>query len=374
MNGNLFGLIYTGESNMQLRDLTYSRSIAAVPFGGRYRCIDFILSSMVNSGITNVGVIAQKNYHSLMDHLGSGKEWDLRRKRDGLFILPPFVTKDNTGIYKGTVDALRSCMGYIRRSAQRYAVLTGSHTIYNMTYETMLEQHIATGADITILYRNETQLDRDDQFDNLRLTMAPGGRITDIEINPYRPQSSARSCDAYILERTLLEYLVEEADAHANYDWVRDVLLQKISSLKIYGFEYNGYVARFNSLTSYFNHNMALLDPAVRADLFNPNQPIFTKIKDEVPAIYGANARVKNCIVADGCLIEGEIEDCVLFRGVRIGRDTKLRRCILMQAVEIQDQCELDHVILDKSVIVKRGRRLMGHENFPVILRKGAVV
>ena len=374
MNGNLFGLIYTGESNMQLRDLTYSRSIAAVPFGGRYRCIDFILSSMVNSGITNVGVIAQKNYHSLMDHLGSGKEWDLRRKRDGLFILPPFVTKDNTGIYKGTVDALRSCMGYIRRSSQRYVVLTGSHTIYNTTYEPMLEQHIATGADITIMYRNETQTDREDQFDNMRLTILPGGRITDIEINPYRPQSNARSCDAYILERTLLEYLVEEADAHANYDWMRDVLLQKIKSLKIYGFEYKGYVARFNSLISYFNHNMALLDPAVREDLFNPAQPIFTKIKDEVPAIYGSNAQVKNCIVADGCLIEGDIEDCVLFRGVRVGRDTKLRRCILMQAVEIQDQCELDHVILDKSVIVKRGRRLMGHENFPVILRKGAVV
>lgn len=374
MIGNLFGLIYTGESNMQLRDLTYSRSIAAVPFGGRYRCIDFILSSMVNTGITNVGIIAQKNYHSLMDHLGSGKEWDLRRKRDGLFILPPFVTKDNTGIYKGTVDALRSCMGYIRRSTQRYVVLTGSHTIYNTTYEAMLEQHIATGADITILYRNETQTDRDDQFDNVRLTIVPGGRITDIEINPYRPQTNARSCDAYILERTLLEYLVEEADAHANYDWVRDVLLQKINSLKVYGFEYSGYVARFTSLISYFNHNMALLDPAVRADLFNPSQPIFTKIKDEVPATYGSQARVKNCIVADGCLIEGDIEDCVLFRGVRVGRDTKLRRCILMQAVEIQDQCELDHVILDKSVIVKRGRRLMGHENFPVILRKGAVV
>ena len=374
MNGNLFGLIYTGESNLQLRDLTYSRAIAAVPFGGRYRCIDFVLSSMVNSGITNVGVIAQKNYHSLMDHLGSGKEWDLRRKRDGLFILPPFVTKDNTGIYKGTVDALRSCMGYIRRSTQRYVVLTGSHTIYNTTYDAMLEQHISTGADITMLYRNEPQADRDDQFDNVRLSLQSNGRVVDIEVNPFRAQGAARSCDAYILERTLLEYLVEEADAHANYDWVRDVLLQKVQSLKIYGFEYRRYVARLNSMTSYFNHNMALLDPAVRTDLFNPAHRIYTKVKDEVPAVYGVNARVKNSIVADGCIIDGEIEDCVIFRGVRIGAGAKLRRCILMQAAEIQEQCELDHVVLDKSVVVKRGRRLMGHENFPVILRKGSVV
>ena len=158
MNGsNLFGIIYTGESNMQLRDLTYSRSTAAVPFGGRYRCIDFMLSAMVNTGITNVGLINQKNYHSLMDHLGSGKEWDLTRKRDGLFILPPFVTKENTGLYKGPVDALRSNLGYIRRSSQRYVVFTGSQTVYNTTYDAMLEQHIKTGADITIMYKEGTE-------------------------------------------------------------------------------------------------------------------------------------------------------------------------------------------------------------------------
>ena len=136
MADKAFGLIYTGSSNMQLRELTYSRSVAAVPFAGRYRCVDFILSNLVNTGITNVGIITQKNYHSLMDHLESGKEWDLHRKRDGLFILPPFVTRDNTGLYRGTVDALRSVLGYIRRSAQRYVILTGSHTIFNTTLMT----------------------------------------------------------------------------------------------------------------------------------------------------------------------------------------------------------------------------------------------
>ena len=155
MKGNAFGLIYTGESNLQLRDLTTSRSIAAVPYGGRYRCIDFVLSCMVNSGITNVGIIAQKNYHSLMDHLGAGKEWDLNRKRDGLFILPPYVTKDSTGVYKGTADALRSVMGYVRRSSQKYCVLTGSHTIYNTTFNDMLRFHEEKDADITVLYNDE---------------------------------------------------------------------------------------------------------------------------------------------------------------------------------------------------------------------------
>lgn len=210
MTDKAFGLIYTGESNMQLRELTYSRSIAAVPFAGRYRCIDFILSSLVNSGITNVGIITQKNYHSLMDHVGSGKEWDLHRKRDGLFILPPFVTRDNTGIYRGTIDALRSVLGYIRRSAQRYVVLTGSHTIYNTTFTEMLAQHIKTGADITIMYNEETDFNPEDQYLDLRLTLHESGRVTDLQLDPYRPLSNLQSCDTYIMEKTLLEYLIEE--------------------------------------------------------------------------------------------------------------------------------------------------------------------
>lgn len=376
MNGNLFGIIYTGESNMQLRDLTYSRSTAAVPFGGRYRCIDFMLSAMVNTGITNVGVITQKNYHSLMDHLGSGREWDLIRKRDGLFILPPFVTKENTGLYKGTVDALRSNLGYIRRSSQRYVVLTGSQTIYNTTYDAMLEQHIATGADITVMYnvKPDEEGAAEDIYEDTRLVLDENGRITDIEINPYRPHSDARSCDCFILEKTLLEYLVEEAASHANYGWIRDVLMPKLGVLKIHGFRYDGYVARFNSLTAYFKHTMALLDDNVRKDMFSSEHPVYTKIKDEVPTLYGPNAKVKNSIVADGCVIDGEVENCVLFRGVRVGKEAKLSNCILMQAVEAQSTCELDHVILDKGVTVKRGRRLMGHETCPIILRKGTIV
>ena len=244
-----FGLIYTGESNNQLRDITYSRSIAAVPFGGRYRCIDFILSNLVNTGVTNVGVIAQRNYHSLMDHLGSGKEWDLHRKRDGLFILPPFLTRDNTGIYRGTVDAIRSVMGYVRRSAQRYVILTGSHTIYNSTYDGMIASHIQSGADITIMYSEEKEFDPNGRYDDLRLTIGAGGRITDMQIDPYIPQSNLRSCDAFVMEKSMLEYLIEEAASHAYTDFVRDVLVRNVGRLNINGWRYEGYVARMDSLS-----------------------------------------------------------------------------------------------------------------------------
>ncbi len=372
---NAFGLIFTGETNVRMRDLTLSRSIAAVPFGGRYRCIDFVLSSMVNSGISNVGLITQKNYHSLMDHLGSGKEWDLHRKRDGLFILPPFVTKENTGIYRGTIDALRSVMGYVRRSGQRYVVLTGSHTVYNTTYNAMIEQHIATGADITMMYSVETgRFDPEEQYDDLRLTVDAHDRVTDLKVDPYRPESEFRSCDAFVMEKTLLEYLVEEASSHGLTDFTRDVLLKKLDSLRVYGYRYDGYVARFSSLGTFYRHNMDLLKRNVRRDLFCAEHPIYTKVKDEAPARYGEGASVKNSLVADGCVINGTIENCVLFRGVTIGHGSVIRDCILMQACEIRENVELDYVVLDKGVTVKAGRRLAGYDSFPVIIRKGSTV
>ena len=374
MTDNAFGLIYTGEANLQLRELTYSRSVAAVPFAGRYRCIDFILSNLVNTGILNVGVIAQKNYHSLMDHLGSGKEWDLHRKRDGLFILPPFVTRENTGIYNGTVDAIRSVMGYVRRSQQRYVVLTGSHIIYNTTYTDMIARHIKTGADITIMYNDVTTFDPADQFDDLRLTLDEKGRVYDLQIDPYRPLTPSQSCDVFVMEKTLLEYLIEEAAAHALTDFVRDILVKNVSTLKLFGYRYEGYVARMNSLSSYFSHNMAVLDRGVRSDLFHPQHPIYTKVKDEAPATYGPDARVSNSLVADGCIVEGSIENCVLFRGVHVGASSVLRDCIIMQASDVRENCSLDHVILDKGVTVRAGRKLAGYDSFPVIIRKGSII
>ncbi len=374
MISNAFGIIYTGDNSLRLKDLTYSRSVAAVPYGGRYRCIDFIMSCMVNSGMTNIGIIAQKNYHSLMDHLGSGKEWDLHRKRDGLFMLPPFVTRDNVGLYRGTVEALKSVSGYIRRSSQRYAFLSGSYTIFNTTFHDMLEQHIKTGADITIMYNDETAFDPEDQYEDLRLMVDSRGRVTDMEIDPYRPGSPHKSCDVVLMEKTLLEYLVEEASAHGQYDFQQDVLMRNVNKLKIYGYQYNGYVARLNSPNSFFAANMALLEQKVRMDLFNDEHPIYTKVKDEVPARYGPRAHAKNSIVADGCIIEGDIENCVLFRGVYVAEGAKLKNCIIMQAAQVQENSELSHVVLDKSVIVKRGRHLSGYESFPIITRKGSII
>ncbi len=374
MTSNAFGLIYTSEGNPLMRDLALTRSVAAVPFGGRYRCIDFILSDLVNSGVTSVGLITQKNYHSLMDHLGAGKEWDLHRKREGLFILPPFMTKENTGIYRGSIDAFRSCMGYVRRCPQQYVLLTGSHTIFNTTFNDMIARHVETRANITILYNDVELAASEEQNRDLRLVLDESGRVQEMEINPYRPRSAHRSCGVFVIDKLLLEYLIEEAYARGDYDFERDILLKKCGTLRIMGYRYDGYVARLDSANDFYRHNLALLQPEVRNDLFNPAHPIYTKVKDEASAKYGENAVVKNAMLADGCIVDGTVENSILFRGVTMKKGAVVKNSILMQAAMIGENCYLDHVILDKGVVVRDGRTLTGYDGFPIILKKGTTI
>lgn len=374
MIDNAFGLIYTGETNSRLKDLTMSRSVAALPFGGRYRNIDFVLSNLVNSGVSSVGLIAEKNYHSLMDHLGSGKEWDLHRKREGLFILPPFMTKDNAGVFRGSVDAIRSVLGYVRRAPEPMVIVSSSHTLFNMDLTPMMEQHMRSGADITILYNEDGAIEPDEPCLDLRLILDEAGRVTEMELDPYRPRSILKSCDVMIMKKSLLEYLVEEAYARGEYDFHRDVLLKKCRTLRIMGFKYEGFVARITSIESYFTNSMALLQESVRKDLFNSAHPIYTKVKDEVPAKYGPEALVKNALVADGCNIEGQVENSILFRGVSVQPGAKVTNSIIMQGVTVGRNASLDHLILDKGVTILPGRFLLGYDSFPIVIRKNQTV
>ena len=374
MINNAFGLIVTADRSTHLKDLTLSRSAGAVPFGGRYRFIDFTLSNMVNAGITSVGLITEKNYHSLMDHLGSGKEWDLHRKRDGLFILPPFMTKDNSGVFRGAIDAIRSVLGYVRRTQEDYAILAWPRVVMNLDLTAMMEQHVETGADITILYAEDGSLRPEEQNQDLRLILDEKGRVTDMELDAYRPHSMNRSADVMILKKELLEYLVEEAYARGEYDFHRDILLKKCKTLNIMGYKFEGFLARMESVEGYFANSMALLNPDVQADLFNARRPIYTKVKDEVAARYSVSAQVKNALVADGCVIEGLVENSILFRGVHVKPGARIYNSIVMQGAEVDENAILDHVILDKGVKILPGRSLQGYDSFPIVIRKNQTV
>lgn len=375
MNQEAFGLIFTGESNPLMRDLVLSRAVAAVPFGGRYRCIDFVLSNLVNTGIRNVGLIVQKNYHSLMDHLGTGKEWDLNRKRDGLFLLPPFSTKDNTGVYRGDIDAFHSIMQYVRRSSQKTLIICGSHTVFNTTFDAILKQHKETGADITIMYNEDPRFFPEEQNRDLRLLLDEDGMtVNGLEWNPRTPGSDYRSCEINVIDKDLFEDLVEEAYSRGMVDFVREVMLPRAKDLKVMGWRYDGYVARIDSINTYFMHNMELLNATAAKDLYNMRHPIYTKVKDEIASQYGEHANVKNVLMADGCLIDGAVENSIVFRGVTVERGAVVKNSILMQGVAVRSGAVLDHVILDKNVTVNAGRQLTGYEGIPLVFRKNLTI
>jgi glucose-1-phosphate adenylyltransferase len=368
------GIIYTGDSNASLRELTLRRSVAALPFGARYRVIDFTLSNMINSGIINVGIITQNNYHSLMDHLDSGKQWDLDRKSGGLFILPPYVSPDNTGWYRGQVEAFHSNMSYIRKSPQNYVVISGSSMVCNLTYNEVMEFHKSNMADITVVYKEDKKAAKEELSKHTLLQTDEQNRIWDIEVKPSVPKSDKVSMEMYILEKKLFDYLIEECTARGQYDFIKDILIRNKDKLKILGYPYKGYLAKITSIKSYFRSNMELFDSENFHELFHRCGPIYTKVKDEVPAKYGDNSKAENSLVADGCIIDGQIENCIIFRGVMVAKGAVVKNSIIMQDTEIQENAVLENVILDKEVFVRKGKRLIGQESYPMVIKKKVII
>ncbi len=371
---NVMGVIYTGENDARLRELTLIRAIAALPVAGRYRVIDFLVSSMVNSGMKNVGVITQKNYHSLMDHLGSGKEWDLHGKNDGLHILPPFLTRENIGVYAGTLDALRSNADYLTRSKQEYVVFSGSEIIYNAHLDEMVRCHKESGADMTVMYTRDPSMQRDEY--GAYLAINEEGVVTDIEVEPTHPSLDMTYMEVVVMKRELLRFLVDKAVAHGLHDFRRDVLLPMIQEGKstVNAWEYTGPCWRLDSVQSFFKFNMDVLNADVRRSLFDKERPVYTKVRDDMPARYGENAKVVNSLVADGCVIEGTVENSILARGVCVAPDAHVKNCIVMQDGQIHSGAYIENCILDKQAIIKRNARLIGPAVHPIVIAKNFVI
>ncbi len=374
MDLSMLGIIYTGEADSQLRELTSMRAVAAVPVAGRYRLIDFALSSMVSSGIRNVGVILQRNYSSLMEHLGSGREWDLHGKRGGLTLLPPFMTRDNVGVYGGLLDALRSNMNYLRRSNERYAVVTDTHMLYTADFDSMVHAHAESGADITLLYTRESDVRRNGT--GRYINVSANGRVTDIEANPSIPHYPNTYMEAFVIRRELLIDLVSRAVAHGQHHLVREALMEglKDGSLKIGAWECPGKVWNIDSVPAYFNCNMDMLSAETRRGLFYGDTAVLTRLRDEMPARYLDGGLAVNSLVADGCVIEGKVENSILFRGVRVEKGAEIKGCVVMEDGIIMKKAVLENCILDKQVTVLENTRLTGARNYPVVIAKDATV
>lgn len=370
MNDTL-GILIAGNSGPELGEITRSRPIGAVPVASRYRLIDFILSNLVNSGIDRVGIPTQTHYRSLMDHLGSGAAWDLNRKRHGLVVLPPYMS-DNAHELRGDLDVLNSILDYITASNRKYVLLSGCDLIFNTTFDAFAAFHKKNGADVTVMYYTAPQNETPDR--QVTLQVDENGRVTDMEINALRPFSAYTSMGVYFMEREFLEYHIRRCLSHGLHDFAADVLLKERESLKIFGFEYRGYTGRVHNIQSFYRCNMDMLNPAISAQLFDGRDPVYTKVKDQVPTIYGENVHIKNSMVADGCIINGIVENSIIFRGVHIEKGAVVKNSIVMQDSILQAGAWLENAILDKSVTIRESKKLIGQENYPVTVGKNAVV
>jgi len=374
MHNSTLGLIFSENPEANLGDLTNLRALAAVPVGGRYRIIDFILSNMVNTGIANVGITTTSKMQSLTDHLGTGKDWDLARKQNGLFILPHNEAYDSNEQYG--VDYIYNAFSYLRRSRQDYVLVSDCNTICNLTYEDVEKLHMEKDADITMVYTKVGQIEDRRLKRHIFLDVDKDGRVTDMELYPTVQKLNNSYMHMFYIKKSLLLELVGDCIAHGKHKLNADLLMSNIDKLKIYAYEFEGYSKTIDNIKTYFGFNLDLLKKEVRDELFGKHDDdrIYTKVKDMVPTKYGKNSCVTNSIIADGCVIEGQVKNCIIFRGVKIGEGAVVENSIIMQNSQIMENCLVENAIFDKEVILREGKKLVGQETYPVIIGKRVVV
>lgn len=374
---NTLGLIVSFDMANDLREMTDHRTVASVPFGSRYRVIDFMLSNMVNAGITQVGILMRDKYQSLMDHIGTGRDWDLSRKRGGIVLLPPYAYAQKssplvTSEYRDKLDALASIADLLSKSKSEYVILADGDVVANISLDDVMDYHQESEADVTVVCVKNAQESPYDTY----LSMNRKHDITDIRVG----ENSGGKCKymslgIYLMKREFLLNMLTDAVTHNLRHFEREVLQHVFAngaSMKAYVFD--KYAVKIEDAKGYFNANMELLSKEVRDELFLRTRPIYTKVRDEAPTYYGDEAEVAESLIADGCSIEGKVENSIIFRDVHIEKDTVIKNCIIMQSGKVASGVSLSHIIADKEVTIREGRTMMGHETYPVVIAKNTVV
>lgn len=364
------GIVFANTNDLFLKKLTTKRSMASVPFGARYRLIDFALSNLVNAGITSVGIITKENYRSLMDHVGNGVYWDLDRKNGGLHILPPYINS-RVRRYGGTVDALEGAKDYIKHSKSEHIVLCDSDVLANVDISSAIKAHIKSSADVTIVYANGKLVKSNSE--TMFLTMDKENKVTAINFDEAGEEANF-SIGITIISKDLLLKLISEAYDEGLSSFNCDVLSKKTKQLKICGYKHNEYAVLMSGTESYYKASMDLLGPEIRSQLFNPERPIFTKTRDDMPTRYGTKAKVNNCLIADGCVINGTVKNSILFRGVKIEKGAVVENCILMQETVVGSDANLDNVISDKNAVIGDSMVLKGTAQKHFFVKKNQIV
>lgn len=367
MNNDIMSIVFASDNEYKMNELTIHRTVASLPFGGRYRFIDFTLSNLVNSGITTIGIMATSNYSSLMDHVRMGRDWDLNRKNSGITIFPPFVSNTAKTLPKGKIDAMYSIRDYIERAKEEYIIITNGNIAFNCDYDEVYDYHVKHNADITML----TYMARTSTSKRYIITRKKGVRVEEVEYSITASSDEKElSLYTYLLKKELLLELLDETYAKNNMDFEKDIIQAKSRTLNIVGFPVTSHSAIIDDIKSYFNESMLLLNENIRNDLFYSHGKIYTKVKDSPPTIYKSGANVKNSLIADGCIIDGTVENSILFRGVVVEEGAVVRDSIVMESGKIMKNSQLNYSITDKNVTIREGRNISGYETYPVVIVK----
>lgn len=371
---NVLGIINAIDNEQNLMELTENRTLAAVPTGGRYRLIDFPLSNMVNAGIKSIGLFTHYKMGSLVSHIKNGREWNLDTKQRGLFFLSPDFSKYLFSPNKWDVSHFTTRLGYIKTSGRKYVLISGSNMICNIDFQKVLAFHQENKADITMIYKKLDHRQKTQFSPYLSLELAPDYRLINVKTANNSEDPDNMCMEMFLLSRELLLKLIDDCIRDNKWDLVRESFMGNLSDLKVYAYHFPGYLAKIHSLANYFQHNMDLLNPSVRQELFSAAGPIFTKSRDSAPAKYLDGAYIKNALVSNDCIIGGSIENSIIFRGAKIGRGARIFHSIIMEKCVVEDNAHIEHAILDKASRVTYGKVIKGTGGHPIIIRKQFVV
>lgn len=368
---NMMSILFASGNESKLNELTLHRTTASLPFGGRYRLIDFTLSNLVNSGVTQIGIVTRSNYQSLMDHIRQGRDWDLNRKNGGISVFPPFVYNSTRDVYKGKIEAIYSIMSFLTRAKEEYVVISNCNIAMNLDISAVFKAHLDKKAKVTVLShmgytttsrRIVLETDADDMVNDIYETEFAGTEEKLISLN------------AYIISKELLIELVQKAYARGLVDFEKDILFKLVEEKSVFTYKVDSYAAIIDDVKTYYAESMNLLNFDTRNALFEGDSKIYTKVKDSVPTVYQEGAKVTNSLLADGCVINGTVENSILFRNVRIEEGAVVKNSIVMENGVVGKNSSLQYAITDKDVTITDNRNISGFITYPIVIVKGKKV
>ena len=363
------GIILAGGNNYRMKELSKKRAVCAMPVAGSYRSIDFALSNMSNSHIGKVGVLTQYNAKSLNEHLSSSKWWDFGRKQGGLYVFTPTITAENNFWYRGTADAIYQNLSFLKNSHEPYVVIASGDGIYKLDYNKVLEYHIEKKADVTVVCTDLADSTDMERFGTIK--MNEECRIEEFEEKPLLAKSNTVSCGVYVIRRRQLIEMIEQCAREDRYDFVKDILIRYKDVKKIYGYKMKEYWRNISSVDDYFKTNMDFLKPEIRDYFFRQYPDIYSKVDDLPPAKYNPGSQVRNSLISSGCIINGTVEDSVIFKKAYIGNNCYIKNSIILNDVYIGDNTHIENCIVESRDTIRANTYHKGEDEIKIVMEQG---